>query len=250
MSIVWQKYADGVDYQVRSAGRTLRLYTNGVFHSQYNPARPVTGSVWDLLLLPAFFYQPGELRRILVLGVGGGAVIQNLRRFVQPQQIVGVELNPVHLSVAERFFGVHGDDVQLVEADAIEWVRQYHGPAFDLIIDDLFGEVGGEPQRAIFADSQWVRSLLAMLTGDGIIVSNFASQLELGVSAYVAQPACRNRFVSGFSLTTSQNYNNVGAFLRRPASTRQLRERLTEIPELNPRRRSNGLTYRIRTLFE
>jgi spermidine synthase len=250
MSIVWQKYADGVDYQVRSAGRTLRLYTNGVFHSQYNPARPVTGSVWDLLLLPAFFYQPGELQRILVLGVGGGSVIQNLRRFVRPQQIVGVELNPIHLSVAKRFFGVQGDDVQLVHADAIEWVESYDGQPFDLIIDDLFGEVDGEPQRAIFADSKWARSLLAILRGDGAIVSNFASRLELDVSAYLAQAACRNRFVSGFNLTTTQNYNNVGAFLRRPATTHQLRERLVSIPELNPRRRSSGLAYRIRTLFD
>lgn len=250
MSIVWQKHADGVDYQVRRAGRTLRLYTNGVFHSQYNPARPVTGSVWDLLLLPAFFYPPGELQRILVLGVGGGAVIQNLRRFVQPRQIVGVELNPVHVSVAERFFGVRGDDVQLVEADAIEWVRQYDGPPFDLVIDDLFGEVDGEPQRAIFADNKWVRSLIALLSGEGAIVSNFASRLELDVSAYVAQASCRNRFVSGFNFTTTQNYNNVGAFLRRPATTRQLRERLARIPELNPRRRSSGLAYRIRTLFD
>lgn len=249
MSLVWQKQADGVDYQVRSAGRTLRLYTNGVFHSQYNPARPVTGSVWDLLLVPAFFYPPGELQRILVLGVGGGAVIQNLRRFVQPQQIVGVELNPVHLSIAKRYFGVQGEDVRLVEADAIEWVRQYRGPAFDLIIDDLFGEVDGEPQRAIYADGKWARSLLAMLTGDGAIVSNFASDLELQVSAYVAQASIRNRFVSGFNLTTPQNYNNVGVFLRRAATTRQLRERLVDITELNPRRR-NGLSYRIRTLFE
>jgi len=210
----------------------------------------VTGSVWDLLLLPAFFYQPGELRRILVLGVGGGAVIQNLRRFVQPPQIVGIELNPIHLSVARRFFGVQGDDVQLVQADAIEWVQQYEGPTFDLIIDDLFGEVDGEPQRAIFADNTWVRSLLDILGGDGAIISNFASRLELDVSAYVAQAPCRNRFVSGFNLTTSQNYNNVGAFLRKPSTTRQLRERLVDIPELNPRRRSSGLAYRIRTLFE
>ncbi len=250
MSLVWQKYADGVDYQVRRAGRTLRLYTNGVFHSQYNPTRPVTGSVWDLLLLPAFFYPPGELRRILVLGVGGGAVIQNLRRFVQPQQIVGVELNPVHLSVAKRFFGVRGKGVQLVQADAVKWVQEYDGPGFDLIIDDLFGEVDGEPQRAIFADTQWARSLLAILSGDGTIVSNFASRLELEVSAYVAQAACRNRFETGFNLTTAQNYNNVGVFLRRPATTRQLRERLAQVPELNPRRRSSGLAYRIQTLFE
>ncbi len=250
MSIVWQKRSRGVDYQVRRAGRSLRLYTNGVFHSQYNPARPVTGSVWDLLLLPAFFFRPGELQRILVLGVGGGAVIQNLRRFVRPQQVTGVELNPVHLSVARRFFGVRGDDVELIEADATDWVRRYRGPAFDLIIDDLFGDVDGEPQRAVHAGREWAGALLGLLSGDGAIVSNFASRLELGVSAYVSQPACRNRFETGFCLTTAQNYNEVGVFLRRPATTRQLRERLTEIPELNPRRRSNRLAYRIRTLFD
>jgi spermidine synthase len=78
VSLLWERRIGGTLYQVRNAGRTRRLYTNGVFHSQYNPARPVTGSVWDLLLLPAFFYAPGELRRVLVLGVGGGAVIQQM----------------------------------------------------------------------------------------------------------------------------------------------------------------------------
>ena len=52
MALLWERRVEGTLYQVRSAGRTRRLYTNGVFHSQYNPVRPVTGSVWDLLLLP------------------------------------------------------------------------------------------------------------------------------------------------------------------------------------------------------
>ena len=90
-------------YQVRTAGRTRRLYTNGVFHSQYNPANPVTGHVWDLLMIPAFFHAPDSVQRVLVLGVGGGAVIGLLRRFVSPAAVVGFELSPLHVFVARRF---------------------------------------------------------------------------------------------------------------------------------------------------
>ena len=104
MAILWQKQQAGVLYEVRIAGNSRRLYTDGVFHSQYNPNTPVTGSVWDLLMLPAFFYPPNTIKRILVLGVGGGTIIQLLKRFVNPETITGVELNPVHLYVAKRFF--------------------------------------------------------------------------------------------------------------------------------------------------
>ncbi|MFQ5643422.1 MAG: oxidoreductase, partial [Thiogranum sp.] len=156
MSVLWARSTGGIRYEVRQAGRSLRLYTNGVLHSQYNPGRPLTGSVWDLLFLPAFFYPPGAIRRVLVLGVGGGAVIQQLRRFVQPDLIIGVELNAVHLSVARRFFALKGKGVQLIRANAVDWVQQYRGAPFDMIIDDLFGDADGEPQRAVFADRAWV----------------------------------------------------------------------------------------------
>jgi spermidine synthase len=247
MSLVWERRVRDTLYQVRRAGRSLRLYTNGVFHSQYNPVRPVTGSVWDLLLLPAFFYPPGALRRVLVLGVGGGAVIQQLRRFVQPDMLVGVELSGVHLSIARRFFGVAGDDVELVQADAVEWVKRCRGTGFDMIIDDLFGDYDGEPQRSVSADAAWVKSLCRCLNPGGMIVSNFTTTLELDVSAYRIDSVCRRRFSSTFQLSTAQNHNAVGVFLNRPATTRQLRERLKRVPALDPRKPA-GLRYRIRTL--
>lgn len=247
MALLWERRVDGTLYQVRSAGRTRRLYTNGVFHSQYNPVRPVTGSVWDLLLLPAFFYAPGELRRVLVLGVGGGAVIRQLCQFIQPEAIVGVELNTVHLSIARRFFGVKGAGVLLEQADAVDWVRRYRGPGFDMIVDDLFADDAGEPQRAVFADADWVDSLSRCLNPGGAIVSNFTSPLELSVSAFLGDAACRRRFRSAFSLSTSRNHNAVGVFLDKPADTRALRERLKRIPLLDPRK-SRGMRYHIRTL--
>ena len=248
MSILWEQDVGSTNYQLRQAGNSLRLYTNGVFHSQYNPGRPVTGSVWDLLFLPAFFYPPGGIRRVLVLGVGGGAVIQQLRRFIQPESIVGVELSATHLYLAKRFFGVSGNDVELVRADAVDWVNRYRGPVFDIVIDDLFGHADGETQRSVFADRGWVSSLTRCLSSDGMIVCNFTSRLELMVSAYMSHSALRGSFSSAFHLGTARNYNAVGAFLKKPATTRQLRDRLKRIPQLDPRRRSSRLNYSIRTL--
>ncbi len=80
MAIVWSKKVAETRYEVRSAGSPLRLYTDGVFHSQYNPEQLLTGHVWDLLMLPAFFYPKNTIKRVLVLGVGGGAVVAYVTR--------------------------------------------------------------------------------------------------------------------------------------------------------------------------
>ncbi|MEJ2060857.1 MAG: class I SAM-dependent methyltransferase, partial [Gammaproteobacteria bacterium] len=100
MAVLWEKRSGGRHYEVRGAGATRRLYTDGVFHSQFSPRRPLTGSIWDLLLLPAYFHDPSDIRRVLVLGVGGGTVIRQFQHFIAPECIEGVELNPVHLTVA------------------------------------------------------------------------------------------------------------------------------------------------------
>ncbi|HFD78930.1 MAG TPA: class I SAM-dependent methyltransferase [Gammaproteobacteria bacterium] len=249
MSILWERRSGGNCYQVRQAGHSRRLYTNGVFHSQYNPHRPLTGSVWDLLFLPAFFYPAGSIRRVLVLGVGGGAVIRQLHRFVKPAEILGIELNPVHITLARRFFDVKGEGVRLQQADAVDWVRDWRGAPFDMIIDDLFSDQGGEAQRAVAAGPEWAQALLACLAPGGLLVSNFASRLELEVSAYLTLPACRRRIRSAFRLETAQNYNAVGAFLDQAVTTANLRRRLRASRELDPRRKSSRLAYRIRTLW-
>ena len=88
------------------------------------------------MLLPAYFRPVDTIRRVLVLGVGGGAVIRLLHHCMQPPEIVGIESDPVHIYIARRFFGVTSQMADLVEADAVGWLRDYTGPKFDLIIDD------------------------------------------------------------------------------------------------------------------
>ncbi len=249
MALLWQHSENGTNYQVRSAGQTRRLYTNGVFHSQYNPNHPVTGNIWDLLLLPAYFVPAGMVKRVLLLGVGGGAVIQLLRRYIQPELITGVEINPIHLSVARRYFGVKGTDVELVQADAIQWLADYKDAAFDLVIDDLFSDADGEPQRAVAVDDQWLSQLETVLSKTGVLSVNFASGKELKQAIHATQPVLKKRFASVFGMKTCQNHNTIGVFTRQPATSLQLRSRLAEVPALNPRRKSAQLNYSIRQLI-
>jgi spermidine synthase len=248
VALLWYKQEGENRYEVRGAGNTRRLYTNGVFHSQYNPQQPLTGSVWDLLLLPAFLLPAGAVRRVLVLGVGGGAVIRQLNHFLEPERIVGVELNAVHLQVAREHFGVAGENVELHQEDARWWLKQYRGAPFDMIIDDLFSDAGGEPQRAVAVDGPWLRGLLKLLAPAGVLVCNFGSPRELRECAWFRQPAVATRLVTAFQLTTPLYENAIGAFVCRPAASAALRERLRGVAGLNPDHKSSRLNYRIRRL--
>ena len=90
MAIAYQKTKKDVTYQVRTAGNSIRLYTNGAFHSQYNPRHVFTGAVWDLLALPSLSTDR-PVRDVLVLGVGGGSVIHQLSRLHDLAEVTGVD---------------------------------------------------------------------------------------------------------------------------------------------------------------
>ncbi len=230
MAILWEKRAGNRLYQVRSAGRTRRLYTDGVFHSQYRPQSAQTGGIWDLLWLPALLAPPASIRRVLLLGVGGGAVIHPLHRHIRPDAIVGIEYNPVHLQIARRFFGITPKRAKLIEADAVDWLTRYAGPPFDLIIDDLFGEDDGEPVRAVPANPRWCATLCRHLSEQGVLVMNFISSQELRNSAFLAYRRYQREFATRLRLSLSAYENVIGAFCRFPTTSRELRRQVKALP--------------------
>lgn len=246
MALVWQKITAEKTYEVRRAGNSLRLYTDGTFHSQYNSKFPLSGSIWDLLVLPALF-KPENIERVLVLGVGGGAVICQLEHLLDVREIVGVELDPVHIAIAKKQFGLGGKKhISLVQADAVEWLRNYRGKRFDLIIDDLFVENGRYPHRAVEVDGEWARLLLKQLSDRGGLVVNFEGSKTLRSSTLAADSILDRKFKSRFSLSVQGCDNRIAAFFRQRLSKGTLYDNLKVLDRKFGKGVTGRLTARIR----
>lgn len=246
MAVIWTKTIGDDRYEVRNAGNSIRLYKNRVFHSQWNPTRPLSNGVWDLLFLPALFLPMGSVKRVLILGVGGGAVINQYVHLLSPQEIVGVELDEQHLSIAQRFFSLSHRSATLHCADATEWIRRYRGPAFDVIVEDLFIERDGEPERVMPMDEHWFSTLLQHLSRDGVLVVNFEDpgQMRRSSEAYLAVLDGREDIRYQFS---QPSYGNcVCAFLKSPSTPAILRKQLADVLLKVPASRVSGQRFRVR----
>ena len=228
MAIIWQEIRDGTHYQVRSAGKTIRLYTDNVLHSQYNPTKKLTGSVWDLLFLPALCLPQDKPLRILVLGVGGGAVMHMMNDFFNCQKIIGLELNPAHIEIADQYFALNNPIFELIETDAIEWVENYNGEKFDVIIDDLFYEEKGEPVKVATPNSTWFYHLYSQLKPKGIVIMNFVGRHSAMSAAPLHDEDVQKLLPYGLHLTTPFYDNHVLAFSSLPLHSRSIRKTINQ----------------------
>lgn len=246
MALVWETHVDDNHYQVRSAGGSVRLYKNKVFHSQWNESRPLSGGVWDLLFIPSLFLPEGCIKRVLLLGVGGGAVIRQYLTFFQIDQLVGVELDPMHIKIAREHFGVRQRNVELVVADAIKWVESYSGPGFDVVIEDLFTEQDGEPVRVAEASAAWFRSLRKLLRTDGTLIVNFEDPAQFRASGAAWLEAIDGSEDCRYGFTLASYGNCVGVFLPLDIPRSTLRARLDDALVGYPTSRRSAQKFRIR----
>ena len=127
------------------------------------------------------------MQRVLVLGVGGGAVINTFATLLNPREIVGVELDPVHIKIAREYFLLPHVRATIHQADAIEWIRDYRGDGFDVVVEDLFTENAGEPVKVVTAGKSWFRKLQKLLRPGGVLIVNFEDpeQMREAAPAYL-----------------------------------------------------------------
>jgi spermidine synthase len=114
---------------------------------------------------------PARRRSLLVLGLGGGSAARLLRALAPGARIVGVERDPAVLRAARRRLGLDALGLEVVQADARDYLASLAG-CFDLIVEDLFvGRGRAVHKPAWLADAALAR-LADRLAPGGLLVSN------------------------------------------------------------------------------
>ena len=88
-------------------------------------------------MLASYLYQP-EPRRVLIVGLGGGAMVRFLTHHQPHLQIEAVEIDPAVVRIADQYFGVRSDgNVRVHTGDAFSFIETTTD-RFDMIFMDAF----------------------------------------------------------------------------------------------------------------
>ncbi|MDP2321337.1 MAG: fused MFS/spermidine synthase [Acidobacteriota bacterium] len=88
-------------------------------------------------MFASYLYQPHP-RRVLIVGLGGGAMVRFLTHHEPQVQIDAVEIDPAVVRLADEYFGVRsGGNVRVHTADAVAFVESTVD-RYDLILMDAF----------------------------------------------------------------------------------------------------------------
>lgn len=111
-----------------------------------------------------------KIEKILLLGLGGGSVIQTIREeFDCNAVITAVEIDAEIIKIANDEFHINRfDNVLIIHADAAEYISNAK-EKFDLIIVDVFI---GNLVPEVFTKSKFINHLIGNLNANGRIIFN------------------------------------------------------------------------------
>lgn len=121
-------------------------------------------------------------RRILLIGLGGGRLQLVLHHYLEQVSLYTVELDPLVLEIAQRFFGFSTDERQnVIMADGRAYLHSAPAEApYDVIFLDAY-RAGGVPLH--LSTREFYDDCRAVLAPGGAVVANLQSGTRLSHAA-------------------------------------------------------------------
>ncbi|MCJ7792813.1 MAG: fused MFS/spermidine synthase [Candidatus Marinimicrobia bacterium] len=112
-----------------------------------------------------------KANQVLILGLGGGTAIQLIKERFPVAKITALEIDEEIIKISKKYFGLGKvKDLEIINEDAIKWIKNYQENKFDLMLVDMY--VGGRfPQKAM--ENEFLQKLKKILTPQGKIVLNW-----------------------------------------------------------------------------
>jgi spermidine synthase len=129
---------------------------------------------------PQYFHLSLALKpdatRTLAIGLGGATTPKRMWRDYPNMQVVAVEIDPVVVDVARRYFELPDDPrLRILVDDGRHYVETTDDPAFDIIIVDAF-DAGQVPHS--LSTWEFMRITRERLTPEGVLVYNVMGAVE------------------------------------------------------------------------
>jgi hypothetical protein len=156
---------------VRRTGERVDLEVEGATFATWHPRHLLTGYSWDALTAGCLLRAEGPPRSVLVLGLGGGTVVRQLRRLVPTVRLVGVEIDDGVVGLARRHMRFDELDVDVVVEDAYAYLARTE-ERFDAVVDDLYLTGPDDVMRARAPAGDTLALLRARVADGGVLVAN------------------------------------------------------------------------------
>lgn len=177
---------------MESSDGTIDFDVIGATHATWHPRYLLTGHAWDAITAAALLQQTPP-RSLLMLGLGGGTVLRQLRFFLPDTRITAVEIDPGMIRLARTHMHIDNLDLEIIQDDAYAFLEN-DTRTFDLIIDDLYRCGDTDVERPAPVDAPAVASIQNHLAPAGCLVMNFV----LGTGHRQVHQAGRNAFCHQF----------------------------------------------------
>jgi spermidine synthase len=206
-----------VHVRVTRRGRELRI--GGTLASYYRRGHAMTGSVWDGLAAPLAALDARRVRRVLILGLGGGSAARAIRALAPQAAIVGVERERDVIQAAREWLDIDALRLEIVHADALHFLQRDRR-RFDLVLDDVFLASKGAAWKPDWLPEPGLAMAARRLAAGGVLVSNTIDETAAVVRA------CRRLFPRVFTLRLRDYENAVVMGVTARLTARELRARM------------------------
>ena len=157
---VWRNNAGRIDFEV-----------SGATHATWHPTRLLTGHAWDAITAAAVSH-PGPVDSILLLGLGGGTCLRQLRHVLPHTRMTALEIDSEMIRLARTYMELDKLNVRVIEEDAFSFIESSDETA-DVVIDDLYHARGEDVERPRAITPSLIGSLCRHLNPEGSLVMNF-----------------------------------------------------------------------------
>ncbi len=125
----------------------------------------IAKKVWDPSLRRI---KKSEINKCLILGLGGGGMVEIINKYWPQTKMTGVEIDPIMVDLGKKHLGLKETGVKIVIEDAHRFIEK-EKEKYDLILVDIY--IGDKIPRK-FETEKFIKIINKLLRKNGIVIFN------------------------------------------------------------------------------